>query len=39
MESNVRNPNVPRCDAYVVDGENAFWMKMGVAWRHDDGKG
>ncbi len=26
---------------YVVEGEgdNAYWTKIGAAWRHDDGKG
>jgi hypothetical protein len=26
---------------FVVDGEgdNAFWTKVGAAWKHEDGKG
>lgn len=31
----------PTHEAFVVtgEGENAFWTKIGAAWRHDDGKG
>ena len=24
---------------YVPDRENAFWTKVGAAWKHEDGKG
>src|SRR4051812_39870074 len=31
----------PAFDPFMVegDGKNAFWMKIGAAWPHDDGKG
>ncbi|EMS96068.1 hypothetical protein H009_19507 [Agrobacterium tumefaciens str. Cherry 2E-2-2] len=32
---------IPTHHVFVVDGEgtNAFWTKIGAAWRHADGKG
>jgi hypothetical protein len=31
----------PDFNVYTLDGEgkNAFWLKVGAAWRHEDGKG
>lgn len=31
----------PAYDVFVVDGDgkDAFWTKVGGAWRHEDGKG
>lgn len=36
-----REPQSPSLIAYHVSGrgKNAFWTRIGVAWKHDDGKG
>jgi hypothetical protein len=31
--------NRPSHDVFVVEGDSAFWSRIGAAWKHDDGKG